>query len=102
MRLLCRRSGETLFLHKFGLEKRGRHQSPPPKPVTAAPMLRDSGARAVSVLNASFTVRMIPLKRSPDKAFGREEPAPEPVLDLGESSTARAMAAIFRRLHTRE
>jgi len=38
---------------------------------------------------------MIPPKRSPDKAFGRERPAPEPVLDLGESSTTRAMAAVF-------
>jgi hypothetical protein len=73
-----------------GVEKRGRHHSPPPKPVTAASMLRDSGARAVSVLNTPFAVRMIPLKRSPDKAFGRARPAPEPVLVLGECSTARA------------
>jgi hypothetical protein len=74
----------TLWSAKFGLERRGRHHSPPPKPVTAASALRNSGAqRVVSVLNESFAVRIIPLKPSPDKVFSGGRPAREPVLGSG-------------------
>ncbi len=49
----------------------------------------------VLVAGDLYMVRMIPLKRSPDKAFGREKPAPEPLLVLGECSTARAGGPSF-------
>ena len=78
----------------LGLKKRGRHHSPPPKPVTAASALRDSRRSEPSLfLTNLFAVRIIPLKPPPNKAFSREKPAPEPVLVLGECSTTRAMAA---------
>jgi len=78
------------------LRRQGRPHSPPPK-------ARDSGLdvkrqwRSVPSLFLTniLRLRIIPLKPTPDKALGREEPAPEPVLVLGECSTTRAMAAVI-------